>query len=177
MRINRKGFMLAEVIIVSVIICVVLVSLFTGINRVTKAYDLRNRYYDVNALYMAEKANLYLIEDKSINTLISDDTPIKVENSNLNEVISFYNSGNTGSAVNIYFTPYKEIYFTPYNQANLESLKDKGTNQTYKDFIDYLSGHLEFPKELDEQPKYTYMLISEICNSIDDCYYYGLGVK
>lgn len=163
MRINRKGFMLAEVIIVSVIICVVLVSLFTGINRVTKAYDLRNRYYDVNALYMAEKANLYLIEDKSINTLISDDTPVKVENSNLNEVISFYNSGNTGSAVNIYFTPYKE--------TNLESLKDKGSNQTYKDFIDYLSGHLEFNGE------YTYMLISEICNSTDDCYYYGLGVK
>lgn len=165
MRINRKGFMLAEVIIVSVIICVVLVSLFTGINRVTKAYDLRNRYYDVNALYMAEKANLYLIEDKSINTLISTKEPIKLkteEYSNLYNVINFYKS-NEGSVVN--------IYFTPYNQANLETLKDKGTNQTYKDFIDYLSGHLEFNGE------YTYMLISEICNSTDDCYYYGLGVK
>ena len=167
MRINRKGFMLAEVIIVSVIICVVLVSLFTGINRVTKAYDLRNRYYDVNALYMAEKANLYLIEDKSINTL---NGPVKVENSNLNEVISFYNSGNTGSVVN--------IYFTPYDKDKLIKLKNiEETNQTFKDFIDYLSGHLEFPKELEEPSKYTYMLISEICNSTDDCYYYGLGVK
>ena len=163
MRINRKGFMLAEVIIVSVIICVVLVSLFTGINRVTKAYDLRNRYYDVNALYMAEKANLYLIEDKSINNLISTNNPVKVENDSLYNVIRYYNSGNTGSAVN--------IYFTPYDKDNVEALKDKGTNQTYKDFIDYLSGHLEFKGE------YTYMLISEICNSTDDCYYYGLGVK
>ena len=164
MRINRKGFMLAEVIIVSVIICVVLVSLFTGINRVTKAYDLRNRYYDVNALYMAEKANLYLIEDNSINTLISNNSPVKVENTNLNNVISFYNSGNTGSAVN--------IYFTPYDQNKVDDLgKLTETNQTYKDFIDYLSGHLEFKGE------YTYMLISEICNSTDDCYYYGLGVK
>lgn len=163
MRINRKGFMLAEVIIVSVIICVVLVSLFTGINRVTKAYDLRNRYYDVNALYMAEKANLYLIEDKSINNLISINNPVKVENTNLNNVISYYNSGNTGSTLN--------IYFTPYDEAKVESLKEKGTNQTYKDFIDYLSGHLEF------NDKYTYMLISEICNSTDDCYYYGLGVE
>ena len=150
MRINRKGFMLAEVIIVSVIICVVLVSLFTGINRVTKAYDLRNRYYDVNALYMAEKA--------------STNSPVKVENTNLNNVISYYNSGNTGSAVN--------IYFTPYDQNKVDDLgKLTGTNQTYKDFIDYLSGHLEFKGE------YTYMLISEICNSTDDCYYYGLGVK
>ena len=175
MRINRKGFMLAEVIIVSVIICVVLVSLFTGINRVTKAYDLRNRYYDVNALYMAEKANLYLIEDKSINTLISTGKPIKLkteEYSNLYNVIDFYrkkdpNDNNKiaeGSALN--------IYFTPYDQTNVIDLgKLTGTNQTYKDFIDYLSGHLEFNGE------YTYMLISEICNSTDDCYYYGLGVK
>lgn len=159
MRINRKGFMLAEVIIVSVIICVVLVSLFTGINRITKAYDLRNRYYDVNALYMAEKANLYLIEDNSINTLNS---PVKVDNSNLNKVISFYKHDNTSTL---------NIYFTPYGKDNVEALKDKGTNQTYQDFIDYLSGHLEFNGE------YTYMLISEICNSTDDCYYYGLGVK
>lgn len=164
MRINRKGFMLAEVIIVSVIICVVLVSLFTGINRVTKAYDLRSRYYDVNALYMAEKANLYLIEDKSINNLISTNNPVKVENDSLYNVISFYNSGNTGSAVN--------IYFTPYDQNKVDDLgKLTEINQTYKDFIDYLSGHLEFKGE------YTYMLISEICNSTDDCYYYGLGVK
>ena len=172
MRINRKGFMLAEVIIVSVIICVVLVSLFTGINRVTKAYDLRNRYYDVNALYMAEKANLYLIEDKSINTLISTKEPIKLkteEYSNLYNVINFYKS-NEGSVVN--------IYFTPYDKDKLIKLKNiEETNQTSKDFIDYLSGHLEFPKELEEPSKYTYMLISEICNSTDDCYYYGLGVK
>lgn len=163
MRINRKGFMLAEVIIVSVIICVVLVSLFTGINRVTKAYDLRNRYYDVNALYMAEKANLYLIEDNSINTLISNNSPVKVENTNLNNVISYYKRDNTSTL---------NIYFTPYDQNKVDDLgKLTGTNQTYKDFIDYLSGHLEFNGE------YTYMLISEICNSTDDCYYYGLGVK
>ena len=60
----------------------------------------------------------------------------------------------------------------PYDKTKLESLKNiEETNQTYKDFIDYLSGHLEFNAE------YTYLLISEICNSIDDCYYYGLGVK
>ena len=44
-------------------------------------------------------------------------------------------------------------------------------NQTFKDFVDYLSGHLDFGNG------YTYMLIPEICNSKNDCYYYGLGVK
>ena len=33
MKINRKGFMLAEVVVVSVIVCVCLVTLATGIDR------------------------------------------------------------------------------------------------------------------------------------------------
>ncbi|UKI26843.1 MAG: hypothetical protein L6V91_09005 [Bacilli bacterium] len=55
MRLNKKGFMMAEVVVVSVIICTALVTLYTGINRVSNAYKIRNKYYDINALYMAEK--------------------------------------------------------------------------------------------------------------------------
>ena len=38
-KLNKKGFMLAEVVIVSVVVAVTLVSLFVGLNRVTKAYE------------------------------------------------------------------------------------------------------------------------------------------
>ena len=110
MRINRKGFMLAEVVVVSVIVCVCLVTLATGIARVSKAYDTRNRYYDVNALYMAEKANLYLIEDGNINNLINNGSSIKVNNDNLNNIISFYKSADSGSTTNIYFSKYALIF-------------------------------------------------------------------
>lgn len=166
MRINRKGFMLAEVVVVSVIVCVCLVTLATGIARVSKAYDTRNRYYDVNALYMAEKANLYLIEDGNINNLINNGSSIKVNNDNLNNIISFYKSADSGSTTN--------IYFSKYGKSNIENLKGAGDKQTYKDFIDYLGGHLNFD---DEDKDYTYILVSEICNSENDCYYYGLKVK
>lgn len=166
MRINRKGFMLAEVVVVSVIVCVCLVSLATGISRVSKAYDTRNRYYDVNALYMAEKANLFLIDNGEINKLLSDDTSGKIVNNDLNEVIEFYKISDD-SEVN--------IYFTKYNKGKIESMKNiENTKQTYKDFIDYLGGHLDFENE---DKDYNYMLISEICNDSDDCYYYGLKVK
>lgn len=168
MRINRKGFMLAEVVVVSVIVCVCLVSLATGISRVSKAYDTRNRYYDVNALYMAEKANLYLIEDDgdiNINKLISNGDSTKVNNDNLNNIISFYKS-DASSTTN--------IYFSKYSKSNIENLKGAGDKQTYKDFIDYLGGHLDFEGE---DKGYEYILVSEICNSENDCYYYGLKVK
>lgn len=166
MRINRKGFMLAEVVVVSVIVCVCLVTLATGIARVSKAYDTRNRYYDVNALYMAEKANLYLIEDGNINNLINNGSSIKVNNDSLNNIISFYKSADSGSTTN--------IYFSKYGKSNIENLKGACDKQTYKDFIDYLGGHLDFD---DEDKDYTYILVSEICNSENDCYYYGLKVK
>ena len=166
MRINRKGFMLAEVVVVSVIVCVCLVSLATGIARVSKAYDTRNRYYDVNALYMAEKANLFLIDAGEINTLLDKNTSGKIVNEELNNVIKFYKTSDD-SEVN--------IYFTKYDKGKIENMKNIGnTKQTYKDFIDYLGGHLDFENE---DKYYNYMLISEICNDSDDCYYYGLKVK
>lgn len=167
MRINRKGFMLAEVVVVSVIVCVCLVSLATGISRVSKAYDTRNRYYDINALYMAEKANLFLIDNGEINKLLDKGTSGKIDKEDLNKVIEFYKTSDAGSEVN--------IYFTKYNKDKIESMKNiENTKQTYKDFIDYLGGHLDFENE---DKDYNYMLISEICNDSDDCYYYGLKVK
>lgn len=184
MKINRKGFMLAEVVVVSVIVCVCLVSLATGIARVSKAYDTRNRYYDVNALYMAEKANLFLIREGKINTLIEAGTPtllftatyqkndsgeeivIDPENDELAKIVKYYIHFENDATLKLYFSKYTN---SDDNKNLLKSIS--GTNQTFKDFVDYLSGHLDFGNG------YTYMLIPEICNSKNDCYYYGLGVK
>ena len=51
MKLNRKGFMMAEVVVVSVIICTVLVTLYTALARINNAYDTRNRYYDIDTLF------------------------------------------------------------------------------------------------------------------------------
>ena len=57
MKLNRKGFMMAEVVVVSVIICTVLVTLYTALARINNAYDTRNRYYDIDTLYFTVSAN------------------------------------------------------------------------------------------------------------------------
>ena len=107
MRLNKKGFMMAEVVVVSVIICTALVTLYTGINRVSNAYKIRNKYYDINALYMAEKANLYLINTSNINNinkLITNNKSVKISDPNLNNITNIYKSNNSDSTTNIYFS-------------------------------------------------------------------------
>ena len=144
MRINRKGFMLAEVVVVSVIVCVCLVSLATGIARVSKAYDTRNRYYDVNALYMAEKANLFLIREGKINTLIEDGTPtllftatyqkndsgeeivIDPENDELAKIVKYYIHFENDATLKLYFSKYTN---SDDNKNLLKSIS--GTNQRF----------------------------------------------
>lgn len=85
MKLNCKGFMLAEVVVVSVIICTVLVTLYTSLVRINNAYDTRNRYYDINTLYFTEEVNDILIYMGYINEYISTSESKEV---NLNNVFS-----------------------------------------------------------------------------------------
>ena len=51
MKLSRKGFMLAEVVVVSVVVATVLVTLFAGLNNISSAYRTRNIYYDIELLF------------------------------------------------------------------------------------------------------------------------------
>ena len=66
-KLGRKGFMLAEVVVVSAVISTVLVTMYIAINRVSSAYETRNSYYDIDALFFAEEIN-DLIKDKGPQT-------------------------------------------------------------------------------------------------------------
>ena len=109
MKLNRKGFMMAEVVVVSVIICTVLVTLYTALARINNAYDTRNRYYDIDTLYFTEEINYSLISSGLINKLITNGNSVKVtlegQGIDLNEISSFYNSNNNGK-IKMYFFPY-----------------------------------------------------------------------
>ena len=63
MKLNRKGFMLAEVVVSASVVAVVLVTMYIGINRMTAAYDKRNRYYDLDAQQVAMEVNDLLKRD------------------------------------------------------------------------------------------------------------------
>ena len=105
MKLNRKGFMMAEVVVVSVIICTVLVTLYTALARINNAYDTRNRYYDIDTLYFTEEVNDMLIYMGYINEYISTNNSKEV---NLNNVFS--NDSN--------FSIFKLFFFTVFQEIN-----------------------------------------------------------
>ncbi len=160
MKFGRKGFMMAEVVVVSVVIAVVLITLFTGLNRVSSAYEKRDRYYDIDALYLAMMANDALIENGYINTIIKTGNSIKINNDDVNQLLNTYNNDD----VNLYFSLYKK--------GKIDELKGLSTTkETTKEFIDYLGTKFYFNDD------YNYVIISEICKNDDDCYYYALKVR
>lgn len=167
MKLNRKGFMMAEVVVVSVIICTVLVTLYTALARINAAYDTRNRYYDIDTLYFTEEINYSLISSGLINKLIQNGNSVKVtlegQGIDLNEISSFYNSNNKGKT---------KIYFSLYKKNDVNKLANlTGLNETFKDYITYANDHFDYNED------YEYMLITEMCKTNDDCYYYGLRVR
>ena len=164
MKFGRKGFMMAEVVVVSVVIAVVLITLFTGLNRVSSAYEKRDRYYDIDALYLAMMANDILIKSGDINTIIKTGNSIKITNDDVNLLLNTYNNDDVN------------LYFSLYEKGKIDELKDlstteETTKETTKEFIDYLGTKFDFNDD------YNYVIISEICKNVDDCYYYALKVR
>ena len=159
MKFGRKGFMMAEVVVVSVVIAVVLITLFTGLNRVSSAYEKRDRYYDIDALYLAMMANDILIKSGDINTIIKTGNSIKITNNDVNLLLNTYNNDDVN------------LYFSLYEKGKIDKLKDLPNKKTTKEFIDYLGTKFDFNDD------YNYVIISEICKNVDDCYYYALKVR
>lgn len=174
MKIGRKGFMLAEVIIVSVIMITVLVTLYIGLSNVASAYDTRNRYYDVDSLYAAIEVNNVLLKNYSdiINETIQNGVVRTLsdevhDNGDVLDVISFKQFYEAKVNDNINF------YLTPYDKDKMQDLIVLNNQSTFSDYINYLSGNLDFDEG------YNYMIIVERIdnNNIDDCYYYALKLK
>ena len=71
MKLNKKGFMLAEVVVSASVIAVILVTLYIGLNRMTSAYEKRNRYYDIDAQHVAMEVNDALIRGNYLDSVKS----------------------------------------------------------------------------------------------------------
>lgn len=140
--------MLAEVVVVSAVISTVLVTMYIAINRVSSAYETRNSYYDIDALFFAEE----------INDLIKDKEPPKDFKLSLGDLSNAYIKSLGYNEANGY-------YITPSTLNN--TIEGK---QTLKDFMSYLK------TKLSNDNNYNYIIISELCTTDDDCRYYALKV-
>ena len=158
-KFGNKGFMMAEVVVVSVIVAVTLVTLYTSVNRLTTAFNLRNKYHDLDCLNLSMAVDDELIGNGKINTLMNGDDSFKEISDDVNNIKSLYDDYD-----------WIEVYFLKNGTTIDDNIKEKIYNVTAKEYFDYLK------KNYDD--KYNYYIVSELCKiGADDCYYYGLGVR
>lgn len=158
MKLNSKGFMLVEVVVVSAVIATVLVTMFISVNRVTSAYRDRDSYNSIDALYLAMTVNDILINDNDLSRLVCENSAAKdITDSNLKDAYS-----NVGDI---------NVYYCPYNKDKVNSLKTFNNKNTFSGFVDYISNKFNY-----SDSSFNYLIVSEICKD-NDCYYYALKLK
>ncbi|MGM9881966.1 MAG: hypothetical protein ACI31S_03900 [Bacilli bacterium] len=191
-KLNKKGFMLAEVIVVSVVIVTVLVTLFTALNRLISAYDTRSTYYDIDAAYLAVEVNDMLVSNGYINEIIKNDNSgylldlldQKVGYDIEDNILAEY-SNATNNYIRIYLYIFSD---EDSDEKNMDTLITNfpqvnttvNTTNTFTNYINYLKEHIDFSED------YTYMIIVELVdknskdgstNYYNDCKYYALKVR
>lgn len=170
MKLNKKGFMLAEVVVSASVVAVVLVTMYIGINRMTNAYNKRNKYYDLDAQQVAMEVNDALVRNMNFDSLFDIVGGNYILLSEENE--EFKND------VPMLCALYKEkleinadnVYIVRNNSAGLTQLKDSNINQKFKDYLDY------FINKTDFNENYSYFIVVELKKN-NDYYYYTLKVK
>lgn len=149
---NRKGFMMAEVIVVSAVILVTLVSLYTSYNKLFSLYNQRVNYYDTNTLY-----ELSYIRDNTMYGSKSKDIPKTISQ----EEFTYSTPAN------------RTLYYIDKDDIN--SINVSSINTTFKEYINYLKGSINFNKTITingENYEWANMLIYEKCdNNKKNCTY------
>ena len=72
MKKNNKGFMLAELVIVSAVVIGTMVALYTGFNKASINYKERSKYYSIDCLYAGQTIKNLLIDEFKLTDLLNN---------------------------------------------------------------------------------------------------------
>ena len=152
---NNKGFMLAEVVIVSAILITTLTSLYVGFARVYKAYEERSNFFDIDSIYALKN-----IEDALINEGIFNEI---INTVNTNGYVSYKkDSVSNDNYIDAYIEKImlnydiEYFYITKYSTNNIANIINiDNENIVFNDFLDYLNKNLDFSLN------YNYLFVSK----------------
>lgn len=173
---KKTGFMMAEVIVVSAVILVVLGSLFISFNKIFSSYNTKATYYDsVNLFQMAFYRDI-MIENDLINGVLDGlKTPSGVtkiydsicdsKDPGYDDVIAL---SHCKDYVNLFTLPsdsrnydYNDVVFIMYTpekerSINSVSLQDYNVHSKFIDYVDYLKKSTTI--------KSNYLMLMERCH-------------
>ena len=144
MKLNKKGFMMAEVIVVSSIVLITLTSLYISYNKIYSTYKKRINYYDVSIIYDLDKIRRNVVIDAPTNNT-------KIEN----DVISESNT-------TVYAIP------LPITDNKITDLSQENTtfNTTFNEYLKYLKNYITVNN-------CNYILVMEKCDEANKGCKYG----
>lgn len=160
MKKNNKGFMLVEIVVVTVVVSTIMTSLYVVFNRVYNAYERKSTYSNVDAIYALTLLRDNMIEKTTTNSFLYDDLVKNVETNNYLEITCDINDSFKNFCDEV-FEKYNinKVYIVKNTESSLEMLKNQNINQTFKDYIDYLKNTLNFTD--DNQDIYSNILVVE----------------
>lgn len=165
---NRKGFMMAEVVVVSSIVLIALTGLYTSYGKIYSIYNTRINYYDVDTLYRLGYYRDVMIENENSNSqkLINE----YLTNASMIQQITLDKNILIPPDNNIE----ERIYLikNPKDNLNEESLKAvfSNINQTFIDYFNFLEHSLNNKTLADN------IMIMESCENKNKCKYAYLEV-
>lgn len=176
MKRNNKGFMLVEVIITSTIVVTSMIALYTSFNRLYNNYRTRSNYYNLDTTYATkEMVNTIFAsqnETRNINffinnTFYNSEYGYLIKNAECSEEITL---SSCETIKNLYKV--ENMIFVEYDLNSLNTLKSNVSNQTFKDYIDYLINYYDIrTKNNNVETEYNYIILTE--TMAEDNYYYA----
>ena len=167
-KMNRKGFMMAEVVVVSSIVLVALTALYASYNRLYSMYESRIDYYDASTLYKLAYYRDYMIADEKIADAMLG---AKIRGVELIYTYSYsLDASNISSYVYGIDSTSKDQVVIIYNnkkkvKANVLNGKlGVEMNKTFSEYMNYLSTSAVLTDT-------NYIMVMENCASQNDCKY------
>ena len=171
---KSKGFMMAEVVVVSAIALVGMVVLYGSYNKIYSKYMERISYNDMKAMNRAIFYRDYLIEDCDsiyenckINVLMNNaKNGDKLQNVSANVTLLEANDDvKAGKIVaeNVW------LYYNQKQNISSSIFNGKTVNRTFREYVDYLNSSRTLNKA-------NYVMLLERCYTEDDCKYAYLEV-
>lgn len=167
---NSKGFMLAEVIVTSVVIATAMVSLYSTFNKIYTLYNKNTSYYNIDGIYATKTTINYLL-DNNINKFINNLFESNQYKAIIDDTTCFENAIICSKIKESYNV--NKMFIAEYNKAVLEKIKNEEINQTFKEYIDFIIGYYDLETS---SAKYNYIILTEIKNN-NNYYYANLRIE
>lgn len=163
MKKNNKGFMLAEVVVTSTLLLVIMISLFYTFNRIYIRYNEITKYKNIDGMYLLDNLTEYLLTTKKeerINRLL-----LEYDNNNINDDYIFLIDNKVCKMKDeTYCNDIQKTYNINYliiAKERIETINElitkKEYNQTFKDYFDYIKKYYAF----DDNAKESNLIIVE----------------